>query len=104
MPALAREECGPPIRPCMLGNATGDPRDAKSSCIVLRDPHCAVDTTQTVRVLPDQQQRAAIFRAALRTSILKALPARLYTVIASPVLFALYASRFPHRISAPLFL
>jgi hypothetical protein len=28
---------------------------------VLRDPHCAVDTTQTVRVLPDQQQRAAIF-------------------------------------------
>lgn len=107
MPALAREECGPPIRPCMLGNATGDRRDARSSCIVLRDPHCAVDTTQTVRVLPDQQQRAAIFRAPLRTSILKALPARLSTratVIASPVLFALYASRFPHQISAPLFL
>jgi hypothetical protein len=54
----------------MLGNATGDPRDAKSSCIVLHDPHCAVGTTQTVRVLPDQQQRAAIFRTALRTSIL----------------------------------
>ena len=41
---------------------------------------------------------------ALRTSILLGLPARLYTratAIVSPVLFALYANRFPHPISSP---
>jgi hypothetical protein len=44
---------------------------------------------------------------ALRTSILLGLPARLYTratAIVSPVLFALYANRFPHPISSPLLL
>ena len=71
------------------------------------DPDCAAGATQTVLVLPDQQLRLLIFRATLRTGIYQALPVRPYTratVIASPVRFALYASRFPHQISAPLFL
>lgn len=114
MPALAREECGPPIRPCMLGNATGDPRDARSSCIVLRDPHCAVDTTQTVRVLPDQQQRAAIFplankhsqgfaSATAHTSYCDRITRPICTLcqpIPAPDLgapFSLKPSRFPYR-------
>lgn len=38
--------------------------------IVLHNPHFAVGATQTVHVLPGPQQRAAIFRVALRTGIL----------------------------------
>jgi len=48
----------------MSGGGTGDPRDAMGSCIVLHNPHFAVGATQTVRVLPGQQQRAAVVRVA----------------------------------------
>ena len=43
--------------PKHVGSAIGDPRDAQRSCIVLHDPHLAVGAIQTVRALPNQQQR-----------------------------------------------
>jgi hypothetical protein len=43
--------------PKHVGSAIGEPRDARRSCIVLHDRHLAVGAIQTVRALPNQQQR-----------------------------------------------
>src|SRR5882724_5381399 len=87
----------------MLGSTTGDPRGAKSSCIVLHDPHCGVGATQMVQT---NSNALLSFSPPCEQAFYWALQVRLYTratVIVSPVLFALYASRFPHQIVAPLF-
>jgi hypothetical protein len=54
--------------PKHVGSAIGDPRDAKRCRFVLHDPDLAVGAIQTVRALPNLQQRVAIFRASLRRS------------------------------------
>jgi hypothetical protein len=86
-------------------SAIGDPRDAQGSCIVLHDPHLAVGAIQTDRALPNNSIAVIPLRASLRKKY-QALPSDCTddaTVIASPVLSALYACQFHHQISAPPF-
>jgi hypothetical protein len=87
----------------MLGTAAGDPRDAASSCIVLHDPHCGVGAAQTVQTNSSAQLS---FAPPCEQAFYWALPVRpctRATVIGSPDLFALYASRFPHWFAALLY-
>jgi hypothetical protein len=85
-------------------SAIGDPRDARRSCIVLHDPHLAV--VQSRRTVPCQNNSIAVILRASSRKKYQALPSDCTddtTVIASPVLSALYACQFHHQISAPLF-
>jgi hypothetical protein len=113
MPALARKECGPPIRPCMLGNATGDLRDAKSSCfaILLRrsydsDGPCTAGPTAARCYLPlrvANKHSEGLASATVHTSYCDRITRPICTLcqpIPAPDLgapFSLKPSRFPYR-------
>jgi hypothetical protein len=78
-------------------SAIGDPQDARRSCIVLPDLHLAVGTIQKDRALPKQQHRG--HPSCQPAKKYQALPSDCTddaTLIASPVLSALYACQFHH--------